>query len=353
MSSTLRRLIQLTPAYPPDVSGVGDYAALLGKALRDMGLPLETFVADGSAHPEGDARALERAESGSLAEALGETERVLLHFSGYGYARRGLCGWLVDGLQRWKAAGDRDWRLVTMFHEVCATGPIWRSSFWTAGPQRRIARDLARLSDAGFVSSRGGLQQLARLAPGLKMDVLPVFSNMGEPEEARSLAARARRAVVFGGRTRRQRVYDGLGHAGRAFAQRLAELGVTEVIDIGPAVDVPEEIGGCPIKSLGPRPAHEVSAALGDARIGLIDYPGHVFTKSGIAAAYFAHRLAIVNTSAVGGFPPDLEEGRHFLGLQSFLSGDFETQAIADAGHDWYRPHGVAAAAEQFRLCLE
>ena len=351
MSTTL----QITPAFPPDISGVGDYAAVLSGKFREAGEPMATLVArpgtrDGP--PTNDVTYLPQAEAETLAQAVDGYDGILLHFSGYGYAKRGLCRWLVDGLARWKAGGDGR-RLVTMFHEVYATGPVWRSSFWTAGAQRRIARDLARLSDAGFVSSQGGQDQLARLAPELGVDLLPVFSNVGEPETPRPLAERAGRAVVFGGRTWRRKVYEALGRAGTDLARALGNAGVTRIIDIGPEMEVLGDVAGCVVTPLGPRPAMEVSTALGDARIGLIDYPGHVFTKSGIAAAYFAHRLPIVNTSPVGGFPPDLQEGRHFASLERVANGGVEAQAIADTGHDWYRPHGVSATVEKFRAGLE
>jgi hypothetical protein len=301
--------------------------------------------------PSDEVIYLARNEAEALAQAIDEYDRVLLHFSGYGYARRGLCRWLVDGLARWKTGGEGR-RLVTMFHEVYATGPVWRSSFWTAGPQKRIARDLARLSDAGFVTSEGGRGQLARLAPDLQVELLPVFSNMGEPEAPKPLSDRSGRAVVFGGQARRQRVYAELGQTGTPVARVLKKTGVKEIVDIGPAMEVLERIAGCPVRVLGPLPAEEVSGALSEARIGLIDYPGHVFTKSGIAAAYFAHRLAVVNTSPVGGFPADLKDGEQFLRLETFARGDGAAQAIADAGQAWYRPHGLAATADRFRACL-
>jgi len=103
----------------------------------------------------------------------------------------------------------------------------------------------------------------------------------------------------------------------------------------------------------GALPATEVSAVLSETRIGLIDYPGHVFTKSGIAAAYFAHGVPVVNTSSVGGFPGDLQEGLHFLSVETFSRGAFNAEEIAKAGHDWYQPHGIAATADKYRASLE
>ena len=347
-------LAQVTPRYPPDISGVGDYSALLSACFREKGAPFATLVTsvagDHTAQFEG-VHYLAPQDAEALANGLDQYDRVLLHFSGYGYARRGLCHWLVDGLAQWKA-GAPERRLVTVFHEVYATGPIWRSSFWTAGPQKRIAKDLARLSDAGFMTSEGGRDQLARLVPDLQAELLPVFSNMGEPDAPPPLSDRSSRAIVFGGRGRREKVYAELAQTGDAVARSLRQAGVTEIIDIGPKVKLPEQIAGCPVRVLGPLSADEVSTALSDARIGLIDYPGHVFTKSGIAAAYFAHRLAVVNTSHVGGFPTDLKDGEQVLRLETFARSACALQEIADAGHTWYRPHSLDVTVDRFLTCL-
>ena len=346
--------MQITPAFPPDISGVGDYAAVLSAKFHEAGEPMATLVARPGARGAqrmDDVAYLPQPDAEALVQAIDGYDRVLLHFSGYGYARRGLCRWLVDGLSRWKARSHGR-RLVTMFHEVYATGPIWRSSFWTSAAQRRIARDLAMLSDAGFVSSEGGRHQLARLAPDLPLELLPVFSNMGEPEEPSPLSDRSGQAVVFGGQARRDRVYRELSHADGAVADRLGQVGVTEIIDIGPEMAVPKQVAGCPVTVLGPRSPEEVSAKLSNARVGLIDYPGHVFTKPGIAAAYFAHRLVVVNTSPVAGFPADLTDGEQFLRLESFAHSRCEPQAIADAGYQWYQRHDVSAAVENFRAGL-
>lgn len=347
----MTRIIQITPTYPPDISGVGDYAALLGRTFEVDGHPMRTLVARPEVWYGDGAKALARAEALELAKSLGDTNRVLLHFSGYGYARRGLCGWLVDGLARWKAEAQHR-RIVTMFHEVYATGPIWRSSFWTALPQKRIARDLARLSDAAFVSSYAGQKLLHSLVPGLDVGVLPVFSNIGEPDMPPPLSGRGGQAVIFGSVAQRRRVHDVLSRAAESVALCLQQYGVTRILDIGPDAAVPPRIGSIEVARLGPLPAQQVSEILAASRIGFIDYPGNFFTKSGIAAAYFAHRLLIVNTSPVGAYPPDLLEGQHFVGLSALISSAFPAQEIADSGHAWYLKHGLAAAAKKFEALL-
>ena len=98
-------IVQITPAYPPDICGVGDYAAILAWKFQDMGLPIETLVArPGGAMPKDNIGLACGVDTTELAEALDKYNRVLLHFSGYGYARRGLCRWLMPcagGRQAW------------------------------------------------------------------------------------------------------------------------------------------------------------------------------------------------------------------------------------------------------------
>jgi hypothetical protein len=127
----------------------------------------------------------------------GSSQTVLLHFSGYGYASSGLCWWLVDGVRRWKAGGSAR-RLVTIFHEVHATWLPWRRSLLTALPQRRIARDLAAMSDAALTTSQTYAEKLRGWRRDLRVTVTPVFSNVGEFTAAPPLHTRGPFGVVFG-----------------------------------------------------------------------------------------------------------------------------------------------------------
>ena len=346
-------IVQITPTYPPDISGVGDYAAILAWKFQDMGLPIETLVArPGGAIPKDNIGLARGVDTTELAEALDKYNRVLLHFSGYGYARRGLCRWLVDALRRWKAGmGKR--HLVTMFHEVYATGPVWRMSFWTASPQKRNVRDLALLSDAHFVSSAGGHARLMQLLPDINAELLPVFSNIGEPDAPAPLCEREGRAIVFGGSAQRQKAYKALKRIESELTRKLNQIGVFEITDIGPNMRVPKRIAGCDVKPMGVLPGQEVSNILARARIGFIDYAGDVLPKSGIAAAYFAHRVLIVNSSPIRRSGTDPQEGKHFLGLANFMRGVFDTQKMADAGWSRYRLHGISETIDKIQAKLK
>jgi hypothetical protein len=147
-------IVHVVPALPPLINGLGDYAALLAEDLAKLGVDSRFVVAgmppaDNVQFEVGDfqVQVVREQQTEALVDALevAGADTVLLHFVGYGYAKRGLCFWLAEGLQQWKSRSPRR-RLVTMFHELYAFGLPWRSSFWTSLPQRRIARALASSS---------------------------------------------------------------------------------------------------------------------------------------------------------------------------------------------------------------
>jgi len=72
-------------------------------------------------------------------------------------------------------------RLVTIFHELYASGPPWRSAFWLQPIQKRLAKSVARLSDVCIVSSDNFLRELTSLVPGAPVELHPVPSGFEEP----------------------------------------------------------------------------------------------------------------------------------------------------------------------------
>ena len=348
------KTIQITPTYPPAFSGVGDYAALLEQRLNECGVPIQTLVATQLGIPKAQANGpnvLELASATKLVERLSGCDKILLHFSGYSYASRGLCHWLVDGLKNWKKE-DPSRRLVIIFHEVYATGPIWRMSFWTAGSQRRIARDLAKLSDVYFVTSLDGANRLTPLCPRLKPEVLPVFSTIGEPKTMLPLKERPPLAVIFGGASRRARVYQSIAKHETLVANILSHLEIEKILDIGPSIPCPARIGSCRVETLGAISANAASEKLSTARLGFFDYPSRVFTKSSIAAAYFAHGLLVLNSDSSGGLPPDILDMQLFSSIDRLEIGQIEASHIAAAGHAWYQEHNIKIVARHILKAL-
>lgn len=360
------RIVQVVPRLAPPLEGVGGFATALAAALAaNAGIATRFLVGDPSWQPadellqraplawEGSAAAVAARTSEALVAGLEDAgaATVLVHYSNYGYQRRGCPAWLVEGLVRWRARGAGR-RLVTLFHEVYATGPPWRSSFWTSPLQRRLAAALAGTSARLATSLALYRDLLQGWVPGRTIALLPVFSTVGEPAAVPPLAARQRRLVVFGGAGVRGRGYR--RHL-PALAAACRALDVVEVLDVGPpGAAAPASVAGVPLRATGPLPDAEVSALLGDALGGFLAYPPAFLAKSTIFAAYCAHGTLPVCawTGAAGGEAP--AAGRHFW-LPSTRNGAVAPagpQRIADAARSWYGGHALARQAAVYRELL-
>ncbi|HSS76414.1 MAG TPA: glycosyltransferase family 1 protein [Thermoanaerobaculia bacterium] len=339
----MSRIVQIVPRLPPPFEGVGSFAQGLASALLAGPGIASHLLAAGPGTPGAEPEA--QAFADRLEREAG-ADPVLLHYVGYGYQARGCPGWLVDGVEAWKSGGRR--RLVTLFHEVYATGPPWRSSFWMSPAQRRLAARLAALSD-GRVTS---LALYRRRLPGLEVAVIPVFSTVGEPAAVLPLAARARRLVVFGGPGGRARAYNGHGEK---LAETCRALDLEEVWDIGPLgppgnAAGPTEVAGRPLKRLGELPAAEVNAVLAESLAGFVAYPPRFLAKSTVFAAYCAHGMlplcsATAQDEDADEVPPCWEPHRHSAALE-------EIQALAGQALTWYRGHTAAVHAALYRELL-
>ena len=175
-------ILQIVPRAPGGRDGVGDYARTLARCLEKFHDLQTTFV---SAAPSAAAKTEEGYQVLSPLRAVAGGPRlegyaaIVLHYVNYGFSRRGVPLWLPPVLRRLRRAGGA--RLVTVFHELYASGSWRQSAFWLGPIQRQIARSIARISDVSIVSSEIFREQLESLAPEARVIVHPVFSNLGEP----------------------------------------------------------------------------------------------------------------------------------------------------------------------------
>ncbi len=314
------RLIQIVPRLPQPTDGVGSHAeALAGALAARYGIETQWMVGAG----------FEAEENGP----------VLLHYVNYGYHRRGCPTGLVEGLARWRQNGGG--RLVTLFHEVWATGPPWRSSFWLAPLQQRLAAALVRLSAAMVTSLDLYGRMVRRWAGDQPIRVMPVFSTVGEPAAAPSLGERARRMVVFGSAGVRARAW---GRELPALAEACRELEIEEILDVGPPTapaTLPDRVGAIPVRALGILPAAEVGSLLLGSRAGFLAYPPSFLPKSTVFAAYCAHGVAPVcawsrRERTAGPVPP-------------LWRRETDPAEAAERARAWYDEHTLALQAEVFR----
>ncbi len=328
------RIVQVLPRAPDAEEALGAFALALASDLDGLGIRSDLVAVQAGASVR-----LEPAFRGPDAPALS----VLLHYVNYAYDSRGIPGGLVDGIEAWRRGGSG--RLVTVFHEVHASGPPWRSSFWLAPIQRRLAARLLMASDAAVTSLpryRGLLRRL-----GGDALVLPVFSTCGEPQVIPPFESRAPRLVVFGSPGNRSRIYGRL-RAGLAWAARVLEVRV--IHDVGVPIPLPESIEGVPVKGLGRLSSSEVSAQMLAARGGVVAHPLEYLPKSTTYAGYAAHG-AVPVALGIASHQPE--------GMAPALAPDMgavplaEARAVADLARAAYTSHSRAVHASTYERLFD
>ncbi|MFB2881271.1 hypothetical protein [Floridanema aerugineum] len=352
------QIISIVSGLPPAIDGVGDYALNLARQLRkDFAINTHFIVGNpkwvGADEIEGFSvsKVNDRTVSTllSLLNKNSAPSTILLHYVCYGYALRGCPFWLINGLQRWRnAKSDRS--LVTMFHETYAFGPPWTSAFWLSQVQKYLLARLAQISDRALTSKQGYAKIISQLSLGKQTQIpaLAVFSNVGEPEQPPPLVERPRQLVVFGAASTRRRVYQ---KSLAALEHTCQELLIEEIWDIGPATGLEiAKINGVPVIALGEKTPVEISKILSSSIVGFFNYDIDYLAKSGVFAAYCAHRLLSVGISSSNLQADGLQAGKHYCLADDLTQSLSLTagQAIADNAYTWYHNHNLAIQAKVF-----
>jgi hypothetical protein len=301
---------------PPGTGGVQDYAMVVGGPLQAP--PMALWKTTDSSTWSGDL--------------------LLLHFSGFGFQKRGVPLWLVrrisDLRKQFKAFG-------IVFHELYAFGPPWRSSFWLNGIQKQIARELVSRADFWLTNRDESARWLLDQHQGAPHRVLPVFSNVGEPTSIET--ERQPRLVVFGSAGVRANVYQWADGEIFHWARKMG----FEIHDIGPSAQdaaLLHRFGQEAVVVHGKLSAEQVSAQLAAAACGALVYPTDYVSKSGVFAAYCAHGLCPVLLSKEYGSYDGLTASVHYApGFGSLDVSVMDTRTIGREAHRWYQPHRVDA----------
>jgi hypothetical protein len=361
--SNLATVIAIVPRLPPAIDGVGDYALNLARQLRkDFNIQTHFIVGNstwqGAAEIEGFTISQIIDNSANiLVNVLSNyhsSSPVLLHYVGYGYAKRGCPVWLVDGLQRWKSLYPKS-NLVTMFHEISASGPPWTSAFWLSSLQKDLAARLTKLSDRCITSTQDYAEKLYKLAANQKFDIisLPVFCTIGELDYAPPLVNRTKRLVIFGHKNSRTQVYQ---ECLTPLQQICQSLNIQEICDIGASTGlVLSDMIGIPCVEKGITEAAEISKIFKDSIVGFLNFPPPTYlAKSTIFAAFCAHGLIPCMVSGSKTPIDGLESGKHYFSTSNQISQiSLEIgQQIANNAYNWYQNHSLSAQAKVFAICL-
>jgi len=175
----LSTLLQIVPRVPGGIDGVGDYALTIAEKLRTK-FGWNTFFATFQTSSAINAAGFEVVPLESLIhDAARKYEHTLLHYVNYGFQKRGVPFRLLSILHELRR--QHHGKLVTIFHELYASGPPWSSAFWLQPLQIHLAKSVGRLSDACIVSSDNFLSELRRLVPTAHVELHPVPSGLCEP----------------------------------------------------------------------------------------------------------------------------------------------------------------------------
>jgi hypothetical protein len=360
---TSQSIISIVPRLPPTVDGVGDYAFNLARQLHlDYGLDTHFLIGDpdwvGNEALEGFqiTKIVDRSAASvclQLAQ-INSVKPILLHYVGYGYAKRGCPSWLIDGLRAWKHQ-DQKANLVTIFHEISASGPIWTSAFWLSALQKDLVKHLVRASDRILTSKRSYAELLQSYTSErfTTIPTLPVFSTVGELRNPSTLSERAHRLVIFGGHSKRTKVY-------KNFSEQLHQicryLDIQQILDIGPPLDsIPTSIAKVPIAATGCLTSEEISAILSESIAGFFSYNPAFLGKSTIFAAYCAHGVVPISAMVADDPEEGLQPGQHYALPDQYNTEKKDMalmQAIADNAYNWYQTHSLSAQAKTYYMLL-
>jgi len=338
-----RVLVQLLPQ---GTGGVRDYVECLQGQWCEMGLSNHVI----SLSEQG---AREQPLVARLKDLL-QTERrpvsLLLHFSGYGFHKRGLAFWLSREIDRARRELGDDLQVVTMFHELFASGPPWCSAFWLSGLQASIARRIARDSDSIFTNAGLYANWLRSQVPAaVLIDLCPVFSTIGEPASVRAAGEREMHLVVFGSESTRHRALDRMPRQ----AHLLRAAGITEVVEVGSGRAYRWTDTTLTHRFIGRLDSLALSRLLEQSAFGLIDYPPTHLGKSTVFAAYAVHGCVALNTAVPAGAFDGLQATKHYLALETTEWSAVDVHArqhISDAGRRWYADHPLGIQAHRFAV---
>lgn len=360
------KILQILPRVPPAVCGIGDYAWQLARALRDGHDIHSSFLSAGTSWTQPQAETefpvfrLPRLSAAAMVDFMearaGEFDAVVLHMSPYGYQKRAVPLWLASAWRRLSRQPDRP-RLLTMFHELYASGPATSSAFWLQPLQKQVLRTVARASD-GLRTNREAYADWLRQVPGRPVGevvAMPVFSNFGEPDGLPSWEVREPAMILFGWGIHSGESLAAITAKAAGFCQRF-DLRKLHLIGGGTEpLSVPD---GIELVRHGFMEASAVSALLQSCQMAYTAYSAEHFGKSTLMAALAAHGLAVIVQGRQASLPDGLGDGLNVIHeasvQQTQIPDSAALESLGQALRQWYKGHSLvrnaASYASQLRM---
>jgi hypothetical protein len=269
----------------------------------------------------------------------------LLHMSGYGFAKHGLCYWLISNLRMFKLSRPKV-KIFIHFHEVSVIGHFPSVNFWIEILQRNLIAALVRLADGWSTNTHKHATMLMQIDKRARSGInIPVTSNVGEIQNLPSFALRERRAVLFGSEATRRGCIERLGGE-----LALKQLPVSSILEIGTGKRVLSNNEAHSF--LGHLTKVDLSEILQTSYFGLVYHRGEELAKSGVLAAYAAHGCIPIVTNAEASVADGLRLNEHILSISACNS--INLTYVSEKIFAWYQPHNgerqSASLARHYRI---
>lgn len=337
-----RQFIQVVSQLKPMRCGVSDHAIALASELKaNYGIDTAFVVLNSDERCDVPYSVTHCAPDQLLDACISlnknQSAAILVHLSGYGYSEDGAPALLAEALRNLRKGSH--FRIAVFFHELYAGGMPWTSAFWYARRQKRVLRRIVEVCDLPITNLRVFADWLDReriRQSASRVQYLPVFSLVGEARQTVPVAQRDPVMTVFGLSETRRRAYRDLS----SLSNTLHQLGVREIVDIGPACDAPSELNGIPVRRLGVLSAEDIDRQFMRTAFGYLAYTPNCLAKSGVFAGYSAHGVIPVIAQHFRGEFDGLQDGVHLLSPQTAES--IEPPALEQcsiAAWHWYAGH--------------
>ena len=346
----MKQIIQIVPRVPPAMCGVGDYSWLLANELEARHGIQSQFIFTDALAPDAPANARFKSfrcpagDAARLARLVGssDAQAVVLQLSGYGYAANGAPFWLGRALRAIRDLPRRP-RVITMFHELYASGPVTSKAFWRRLPQQMALRRIIQLSDCLRTNRRAYADWIFRHSTA-EVITMPVFSNLGEAANPVPPVKRENRMVLFQPPCARST-------GGRGFWETWKHVQSTlhpsSSVAAGRSGEFP---AGAQIEKAGVLSAAEVSRLMAGSRYVFVDYYDGYLAKSGIFAAAAAHGMTCILAKRNHSEADGIREGVHYVTAMNAgkLLDKSRLDACSNALWLWYQDHSIRATADSF-----
>lgn len=303
------KIIHIVDSLPNYVGGVSDYAYKLSSELKDKH-NIDTFFITVKSFSDYDRTLFDTIYNIYQKKDLFETVRkiidekfekeekvkIVLEYVGYGYQKKGCPIWLLLELKKIKKTFP-NLHIITMFHELYAVSKdITSSTFYLSWLQKYITKEIFYLSDEVKTNTLKYRNEMKTWDKSKIIEVLPVFSNIGETENIIPFHQREEVAIIFGTLATRQKVYEQKD----ILKKWIKVLGIKKIIDIGPGLpDV--ELGDHKIDIRGKLNSIDIEKIMNKTQFGFLAYGNGALEKSGVFAAYAAQGICPIVLQAYCG----------------------------------------------------